>query len=182
MPPNRTPRYTIGQLMVVIAALAIVLALPQLINSPDRVAVFSLVGLLSVLALLNALIEVLFGKVCPACSRRALRRLARHHNYYRCLACRAQLKKFGFGPWLDASGPEDAGRYRKRSEAGVWKEYTAPDKLDGSSCGLLLQSKRSGDLVGEVHTAPQGPDERRRLEEAERKVRRFLERWHDGEE
>jgi hypothetical protein len=127
-------------------------------------------------------IEVLFGKLCPACSRRALRRLARHHNYYRCLACRAQLKKFGFGPWLDASGHEDAGRYRNRSEAGVWKEYAVPDKLDGSSCGILLQSKRSGDLVGEVHPAPRGPDERRRLEEAQRKVRRFFARCHDGEE
>ena len=124
------PRYTIGQIMLVIAVFAASLALPRLINSPDRLVVGCLIGVLATLVLINKVIEVICGKPCPACSRRALRRLARHHHYYRCLECRSQLKRFGFGPWLDASGPDDARRYHKPSEAGVWMEYAVPEKLE----------------------------------------------------
>ena len=85
------------------------------------------------------------------------------------------------GPLARCSGPDDARRYHKPSEAGVWKDYAVPEKLDGSSSGLLLQSKRSGELVGEIHPPPRGPAERRRLEEAQRKVRKFLVRRHDEE-
>ncbi len=178
----RAPRYTIGQIMLVIAVLAASLALPRLMNSPDRLVVSCIVVVLAALVMINKLIEVVGGKPCPACSRRALRRLARHRHYYRCLECRAQLKRFGFGPWIDASGPEDASRYRRPSEAGVWKEYAVPESLEGSSSGLLLRSKRSGELLGEVQPPPRTVGDRRRLEEAERKVRRFLERCHDGED
>jgi hypothetical protein len=134
------------------------------------------------LFLLNALVERTFGKTCPACSRRALRRLARHPYYYLCTECRARFKRFWVGPWLDASGPEDAGRYRRGSEAGTWTEYAAPEDLDGSSSGHLLQSKRTKDLVGEVKRHPPRPGSRRRLEEAEKKVRDFLKRRYEIEE
>ncbi len=167
--------------MLVIAVFAASLALPRLMNSPDRLVVGCLIGVLATLVLINKVIEVICGKPCPACSRRALRRLARHRHYYRCLECRSQLKRFGFGPWLDASGPDDARRYHKPSEAGVWKEYAVPEKLDGSSSGLLLQSKRSGELVGEIHPPPRSAGDRRRLEEAEKKVRKFFVHRHDEE-
>lgn len=182
MDPSRRPRYTIGQYMVGIALTAALLAIPRLLNSPDRLIGAALIGVMLTLVLLNALVERTFGKTCPACSRRALRRLARHSHYYLCTECRARFKWFWVGPWLDASGPEDASRYRRRSEAGNWTEYAAPEDLDGSSSGHLLQSKRTKDLLGEVKRYPPRPGSRRRLEEAERKVREFLKHRHEIEE
>ncbi len=182
MQPTRRPRHTIGELMVVIAALAGVLAIPRLINSPDRLVLFCFLGLLATLVLVSGAIEAIFGKVCPACSVRALRRLARHRRYYRCSACRARFKRFGFGPWLDASGPEDAARYQKPSDAGVWKTFRAPMDLKGTNSGVLLGSKRSRDLLDEVKQHPPKPDSGRRLEEAGRKVREFLKRRQDLED
>jgi hypothetical protein len=182
MPSTSRPRYTIGQLMAVIAVTAIVLALPRLIRSPDVLVIQCLAGVLTTLAVIHASIEVIFGKVCPSCSNRALRRLARHPGYYRCMACRARLKRFGFGPWLDASGPGDAARYGRRSEAGVWKTFDAPRDLKGSISGALLGSKRSRDLIDELKQHPHRPDSGRRLEAAEEKVRAFLRRRREMEE
>jgi hypothetical protein len=182
MPSTQKPRYTIGQIMLGIAVLAGVLAIPRLVNSPDRLVLFCFLGVLATLVLVNRTIEVAFGKVCPSCSQRALRRLARHRRYYRCAACRARYKRFGFGPWLDASGPDDAGRYRKPSEAGIWKGFDVPKDLKGSSSGVLLGSKRARDLLDEVRQHPHRPGSGRRLEEAERKVREFLERRQDPED
>jgi len=66
-----------------------------------------------------------------------------------------KLKWFGLSPWLDASGPEDAARYRKRSEAGTWKGFAAPKVLGTTTSGRLLQSKRTRDLPGELLIAAQ---------------------------
>jgi hypothetical protein len=179
---TRKPRYTIGQLMTGIAVLASLLAVPRLIHSPDRLIGTCFLGVLATLALLNALIEVVFDLPCPACSRRTLRRLARHRHYYRCSACRARFKRFGSGPWLDASGPDDAARYRKPSEAGTWKGFAVPKKLDGSSSGRLLGSKRSRDLPGEVRRYSRQPAGEQRLREAERRVRKFLKNLYNTED
>jgi hypothetical protein len=179
MKPTDRPRYSIGQIMVVTAVVAGVLALPRLINSPDRLLSFCFLGLLATAILLNAAIEVVLGKVCPTCSRRALRRLARHRHYYRCSECRARYKRFGFGRWLDASGPEDAARFGKPTDAGIWKGFAVPKDLKGSNSGVLLGSKRSRDLLDEVKQHPPKRDSGRRLGEAERKVREFLRRRHE---
>src|SRR4029077_7142045 len=150
------------------------LAVPRLVNSPERLVMVAVVGVLTTFVLLDVLVEMAFGKLCPGCSRRALRRLARHPNYYRCSACRARFKRFGFGPWLDASGPEDADRYRSPTEAGIWKGYAAPEKLDSSTSGHLLRNKRSRDLLAEVKRRPPRPGAGRWRKEAERKIRKFL--------
>jgi hypothetical protein len=182
MQATRRPRYTIGQIMLAIAALAGVLAIPRIVRSPDRTVLLCSLGLLAALVLLNAAIETIFGKLCPACSRRALRRLARHRHYYRCSVCRARFKRFGFGPWLDASGPEDAARYRKPSEAGTWKGFAVPKDLKGTNSGVLLGSKRTRDLIDEVRQHPPRPNAGRRLEQAEKKVREFLRRRQDPDD
>jgi ribosomal protein L37AE/L43A len=182
MQPTCWVRYTIGQLMLVIAAAAGGLAVPRLSQSPARPVVVSFLWVLATLIVLNAMFEAVFAKVCPACSRRTLRRLARHRHYYRCSVCRARYKRFGFGPWLDASGPEDAARYRKPSEAGIWKGFTVPKDPKGSNSGVLLASKRGRDLLDVIKQHPRKPDSGRRLEQAERKVREFLRRRHDPED
>jgi hypothetical protein len=165
--------------MVVIAVFASLLAVPRLVASPDRVVMVCLVAFLTVLVLLNMLIEMIFGMPCPSCGRWTLRRLARHRRYYRCSACRGRFKRFGLGPWLDASCPEDAARYRKRTEAGTWKGFAAPKDLGGTTSGLLLQNKRTRDLPGEVKRHPQRP-QRHRLDAAARKVREALMHLRDA--
>ena len=120
-----------------------------------------------------------FGKPCPSCSRWTLRRLARHPRYYRCSACGGRFKWFGLGPWLDASGPEDAARYRKRTEAGTWKGFAAPKDLGATTSGRLLQSKRTRDLPGELKHQPHPPTRQQRLDDAERKARNALNHLRD---
>jgi hypothetical protein len=175
----RSSRFTIGQVMIGIAVFASLLAVPRLAVSPDRIVMVCLVGLLTVLLLLNMLVEMVFGKPCPSCSRWTLRRLARHRRYYRCSACGGRFKWFGLGPWLDASGPEDAARYRKRTEAGTWKGFAAPKDLGATTSGRLLQSKRTRDLPGEFKHQPHPPTRRQRLDDAERKARNALNHLRD---
>ena len=50
----RSSRFTIGQVMVGIAVFASLLAVPRLAVSPDRIVMVCLVGLLTVLVLLNS--------------------------------------------------------------------------------------------------------------------------------
>jgi|GEM_PF-1253416 len=175
----RSSRFTIGEVMVGIAVFASLLAVPRLAVSPDRIVMVCLVGLLTLLVLLNMLVEMVFGKPCPSCSRWTLRMLARHRRYYRCSACGGRFKRFGLGPWLDASGPEDAARYRKRTEAGTWKGFVAPTDLGASTSGRLLQNKRSRDLPGELKHQPHPPTQRQRLDDAERKARTALNHLRD---
>ncbi len=175
----RSSRFTIGQVMVGIAVFASLLAVPRLAVSPDRIVMFCLVGLLTLLVLLNRLVEMVFGNPCPACSRWTLRRLARHPRYYLCSACGGRFKWFGLGSWLDASGPEDAAQYRKRTEAGTWKGFLAPKELEATTSGRLLQSKRTRDLPEELKHQPHQPTRRQRLDDAERKARAALSHLRD---
>src|SRR3954447_25424128 len=122
--------YTIGRLMLWIAGIAFLLAAPRLVMTRTFPWVVACAGVVPALALLNMLAGSVFGIPCPACARWTLRRLARHRNYYRCSSCRLRVKRFGFGPWLDASGPEDEGRYRQKSESRPWQGYAVPDDLE----------------------------------------------------
>lgn len=146
MPASGSGRYTIGQVMIAIAVLAGLLAAPRLVVSPDRVVMACVVGLLTVLFALHVGVETVVGRVCPACGKWALRRLLRHRHYHRCAACRGRFKRFRLGPWLDASGPEDAARYLKPGGAGTWLGFARPKVLSRTASGALLQSKRTRDV------------------------------------
>ncbi len=174
MKPRRRVRFTIGQMMWAILVVGGVLALPRILNSPDRVIAFSALVILSVLCLIAAVAEIVLSKRCPNCSRWSLRRLARHSRYYLCTSCRARLKRGWMGPWHDASGPEDAARYERRSHAGIWKGYTPPGEPEGSRSGHLLQSKRMRDPIEEIRRHPRPTPSDRGLDRASAKVRRFL--------
>jgi len=160
--------------MVAIAAIALVLAMPRLAASPDDPVVRCLLALLIGFILIHFLVGEFAGYPCPACSRWTLRRLARHRRYFRCSSCGARVKGFGLGPWLDASGPEDAARYRKATDAGTWKGYEPPGRLDGSTSGHLLENKRTRGGTGEGIWHAPSPSSGRRIEDAGRKVRAAL--------
>jgi hypothetical protein len=160
--------------MVATAIGACLLTAARQLVAPDQMVIVCLVTLLTAV-LLHFLVVRVFGFPCPACSRWSLRQLARHHHYYLCTACRARFKRFGFGPWEDASGPDDAFRYHKPREAGVWKGYVAPDELDDTTCGRLLHNKREETGLIEGHPRPHhDPKVDSRLEAARIKVRTFL--------
>jgi hypothetical protein len=167
-------RYTIAQVMIGIAVLASLLAVPRLVMSPDVVVMVCLVGLLTVLVAIHAIVEMVVGRPCPACGQWSLRRLVRHGSYYRCVACRQRFKRYGFGPWLDASGPDDAVRFRKRSEAGTWKSFTVPKDLSGTTSGALLRNKRSRDLREVVKRMPHQPSQGPGVESAALRVSKAL--------
>src|SRR5271157_1848904 len=61
----RSSRFTIGQVMVGTAVFASLLAVPRLAVSPDRIVMVCLVGLLTVLALLNMLVEMVSANRVP---------------------------------------------------------------------------------------------------------------------
>lgn len=174
MKPRRRFRFTLWQLMLTNLVVGVWLALPRVLNSPDRVIAFSAAVILSVLCLFAAVAEVVLSKRCPNCSRWSLRRLARHSSYYLCTSCRARLKRAWLGPWRDASGPEDAARYERRSHAGIWKGYAPPGELDGSGSGHLLQIKRARDPIDEIRRHPRPIATGRGPDRASAKVRRFL--------
>jgi hypothetical protein len=172
----RTSRITIGQVMVVIAVIACLLTFPRLVGSREVVVLGGLAWAVGVFALLNLLVGTLIGIPCPSCTRWSLRRLVRHRNYYRCTACRARFKRFGFGPFLDASGSEDAGRYRKPTVAGLWIGFKPPDDADlaRSTSGLLLRHKRLHDPVKESRRRTSQSHSQADVAVATRKVVRAL--------
>jgi len=167
-------QFSISRVMIVIAGFALVLAMPRLATSPADLVVRCLMALLAGFFLLHLLVGEFVGYPCPVCSRWALRRLARHRHYYRCSACGARMKRYGLGPWLDATGPQDAARYRKDTDAGTWKGYEPPGRHADSTSGHLLEDKRSrGGTYQEIWHAP-STGSNRRIEDAGRKVRAAL--------
>jgi hypothetical protein len=183
MPPKspgvRPYQFSISGVMIVVAVCAAAVALPRLVTSPEDLVARCLMALVVGFFLLDILIGSIFGIPCPVCSRWALRRLARHRHYYRCSACRARLKRYGLGPWLDASGPKDAAKYSKPTNAGVWMEFELPAELDDSTSGHLLQDRRSRPGPGEGLWQAPAPSSPRRGEEARHKVRAVLERLRE---
>jgi hypothetical protein len=162
------------------------MAVPQAVRAPQStgtsVLLGSLVMLVGGMAFIHAIVNQMIGLNCPACHRPALRRLARHRHYYRCSACRARFKRFRYGGWLDASGPEDADKFRKPGGAGSWEGFEVPSDLDATTTGHLLKDKRSGDWQELLPRPPhvEGPSARESA--ATQKVRAILSRLHPVED
>ncbi len=143
------PRFTIARLMGWVALSALLFAGIRVIFSREIVVVLAILAFAGCVALIvlgiNFGSEMALGLRCPACRRSTLRRIARHPTYFRCSACRARFQRTAFGPWRDASGPMDAPRFRKPIEAVAWKGFQRRDKLDATTSGALVDSKRRRD-------------------------------------
>jgi hypothetical protein len=151
MDSSRRRQSTLAQIMTVNVAVAILLAAYRL--GPAGLAPYCLALLYVAIGLLLALLftvplDAILGIPCPNCRSRSLRRLALPFSfvrYYQCAACNTRCKRsIPLSLWRDASGPEDAAMYRRKSPAGQWLGYSLPvPKLDDSTCsGILLRSKR----------------------------------------
>jgi hypothetical protein len=88
------------------------------------------------------------------------------------------VKRSDSGPWLDASGPDDAAKYQRAPEARAWKGFAAPEDLSRSASGSLLQNKRgrSGPPVGPQASKGAGTDAQKTAQE---KVSGRLQRLSD---
>lgn len=173
--PSRPRRqFAISRVMAAIAAVAVALAISRQATAPMDPVVTCLSLLLLEFLVLHLLVGKLIGYPCPHCSRWALRRLARHRRYYQCSACGVRMKRVGLGPWLDAAGPEDAGKYRKDSGSGTWYGYEPPGRLDETPSGHLLEAKQSRVETGEGPWRAPPASSRRRVEDAAKKVRATL--------
>jgi hypothetical protein len=140
-------RYTIGQLMALIAAFACVLALPIVMahaTAADVAFMTCVLALPGIFLVLNFLIELVFGIQCPACSRWTLKRLARSRRYYQCPSCGARVKRsgFGLGVWRNASGPEHDAKYQPKTRERRWGGFAVPENPGDTTSGLLLHNKR----------------------------------------
>jgi hypothetical protein len=92
------------------------------------------------------------------------------------------VKRFWFGPWLDASGPDDEARYRKPTDAGKWTGFAVPEQLEGTTSGHLLQNKRSGPQLDEkkARRPVYQPEPSPRLDRARMKFRKFFEHLNEA--
>jgi hypothetical protein len=146
----RSPRATtLARLMILNAAFALLLAAYRLglAGLAEHAFYFGAAWSLLLLALATTtVLDLLLGIRCPRCRTLALRRLALPFAfvaYYECTACRLRCKRSSpFSPWCDASGPEDAEKYHRKSSAKRWLGYTVPEGSDLTS-GTLLRSKRN---------------------------------------
>jgi hypothetical protein len=137
-------QYTIGQIMGLVAFVALVLGLPRASAPMVRVTLSAALLMLILLGSLIFFVRILGGIQCPRCSRLTIRRLARHRGYYQCVNCGLRVKRYGLGPWYDASGADDDSKYRSSSAARPWAGFTTPADLSESASGTLLKSKREG--------------------------------------
>ena len=157
-------RYTIGQVMVGIAVLASLLAVPRLVMSPDLVVMVCLVGLLTVLFVIHMLVEMTSAAPVPRVASGRSDAWLRHRHFYRCTACRGRFKRFGFGPWLDASGPEEAARFQRADRGRDLEElHRAQGSLGNHQRRAPSeQAGKGSDRRGETHAPPLQPAPARR--------------------
>lgn len=141
----RRSRLTLAKIMALNAVLAVLLAASRLTLSTIATVLAWGWTCLLIVILGNVVVDIVVGVACPKCRNRALRRLAMSFgllSYYQCAVCGGRWKRWSFfSTWRDASGPEDAGRYRRKSAAGNWLAYSRPEGGDTCS-GKLLRSKR----------------------------------------
>jgi hypothetical protein len=149
MNPTRRPRVTIGRLMALIAAFAVVLTLPHLQTLTEFKVAACAFALLPILILANYVVEALFGIRCPGCGRWTLRRLVSCSSYFSCSGCGMRYKRFGLGPWLDATGPEDDAMYSGKTRARTWMGFSVPEDPGDTTSGALLRNKRLRGRIGE---------------------------------
>jgi len=144
-------RFTIGQVMGLVAGVALLLAILETPGA-GRFVVTTLLPIAVLVAaplvVANHLVDSSLGVTCPGCGKAAMERRAVASfgsRYYRCTGCGVRCRRPPFGTWEDASGPEHDDKFRRKAEEDPW---TAPpgvgdDDLIYSKTHLnLVQSKR----------------------------------------
>jgi hypothetical protein len=141
-------RLTIAEVMALIPSAAAVLTLPRLQTRAEVAFAALMLAALPVFVLACILADLLIGIRCPGCGRWTMRRVALRSSYYRCLRCLRRYKRdesfLTSGPWLDASGPEDAAVFRGKAGRTRWAGYSVPQPRDddATTTGVLVRHRR----------------------------------------
>ena len=133
MPTRNRPRWTIGQLMLLIAFVAILAAMFT-IPPESRGLLVGIVavamGILLPLHRIQMMVEAGLGVGCPSCGRRGMERRAMASfgdRYFLCPTCGARKKRGLLGIWSDASGADFDDLYAKKKVEDPW---SAPPGLE----------------------------------------------------
>jgi hypothetical protein len=145
--PSKPKQFTIAQFMVVVAALAVLLAIPL---DPLVRAIVIVLGSVVIFPMLAyfRLFDLIMGARCDRCYQGILRRVAVYsfgYRFYRCEACGARYKRGVLGFWHDASAQRDDGAYRRAIEFDPWSsgpELLQSDEAFSGTHGTLLANKQ----------------------------------------
>src|SRR5690349_2959642 len=86
-------RLTIAEVMALIPAAAVHLALARMQSATEVTFAALLIATLPVFVLTCTLADLLIGIRCPGCGRWTLRRVALRSTYFRCLQCVGRYKR-----------------------------------------------------------------------------------------
>ena len=151
--------FTIGQLMLTIAAISLmiaVLANPGAVASATVIAGFLGVGVV-VIALFVAAFDACMGVRCPHCGAWAMGRTSIasfRDRFYRCSSCQARCRRGFLRGWDDASGPEFDRIYSRKRPENPW---TAPPGLEDED--LIFSKTHVNLLLNKKRRNPDPPDQ-----------------------
>lgn len=149
MPTVPRNQFTIGQVMAIVAGVALVLGIAM---TPGFAPILGIIVIPSVIVavgtylLWNRLIEIFYGHRCPGCGDRNLERRAVQsfgERFFLCktcgLRCRRSLIGFqGLFFWRDASGPEFDAIYQRHRDEDPWD--APPGVEDEDEAGILSKT------------------------------------------
>jgi hypothetical protein len=126
------PRFTIGQGLIVVAAIALVLyaaIYPSIFSFAVSYLTLGAIVILSLILLIRRIIERNYGIPCPGCGKPVLERrslLSFGERFYFCPDCGVRCRRsfllgiFGIASWEDASDPEFDDEYEKPKAEDPW--------------------------------------------------------------
>jgi hypothetical protein len=132
MPRRPAPRFTIGQGLILVAAIALILyaaIYPSVFSFAVSYLTLGAILVLSVLLVIRRIVERNYGISCPGCSKPALERRGFQsfgERFYLCPDCGVRCRRsfllgiFGIDSWEDASTPEFDDYYEKPKAEDPW--------------------------------------------------------------
>jgi predicted RNA-binding Zn-ribbon protein involved in translation (DUF1610 family) len=152
-------RFTIGQIMVTIACIALAIAL--LVNSGSARTISIFVGFVGVLFLVAvsvvATIDVGMGIRCPNCGGWSMGRTSVtsfRDRFFRCSKCGVRCRRGMLSGWEDASGSEFDRFYTRKRPENPW---TAPPGLEDED--LIYSKTHVNLLLNKKRRNPDAPDQ-----------------------
>jgi hypothetical protein len=146
-------RFTIANLMVLIASTALALAMITIPGFGSVLIAYVILAFLLVVSIfltVRRVMELVYGLDCPACGQRGLERrsiLSFGERFFSCPACGIRCRRglysaFGFFLWKDASSPQYDTHYQRPVEEDPWN---APPGLEDEEESVT--SKTHANLV-----------------------------------
>jgi hypothetical protein len=157
-------RFTIANVMLVVAATALTLGVVRTTGLAPVLAASAILATIAIVGIIlgsRRVLELMYGHRCPVCGKRGLERraiLSFGERFFRCPSCgvrcrRSMLGGYGLFFWRDASGREYDALYEKPPEEDPWN---APPGLEDEE---MIYSKTHLNLVrNKRRRSPENPN------------------------